>query len=534
MKHAREAATAIGGTVIIPVRAAEPERKCDANDVHVDEGIEAVRKHLLADEEEPPRPLTQEIPPPEEFPLDALGPILGPAARGICALAQAPLAIGAQSVMGVAALLVQALADLELPHGAGLQKRPLSLFFALIALSGDRKTTCDNYAMEPIIAFQKRLLAEYKDHFRQYQIAKAIWAKNHAKALKDNTDPKMALTLLGDEPEPPLKPMLICGDPTLEGLIKLLAEGRGNSGVFSTEGALFLNGFAMSAENRVRTCAGLSRLWDAGCADRVRGGDGSSMMFGKRLSIHLQMQPGVATGMFDDKDLKDQGILSRFLASWVTSLAGIRLWRDAADADIEALTAYKQQVRKFLDIPYPLVEGERNQLNPRVLKLSPNALDLWKRFHDAIEVQLKPGGPLDDARPLANKTLEHAARMAGVMTIFVNPDAQEVSPKAMANGITLAQYYLTESLRIARISKIDEELLRAKKVLTWLKEEWPESNISLPDLYQYGPERSLKAAREVVRGLENHGWLVPLEGPVQIKGKMRRQAWHIRKEYPDV
>jgi hypothetical protein len=96
----------------------------------------------------------------------------------MCALAQAPLAIGAQSVMGVAALLVQALADLELPHGAGLQKRPLSLFFALIALSGERKTTCDNYAMEPIIAFQKRLLAEYKDQFRQYQIAKAIWAKN--------------------------------------------------------------------------------------------------------------------------------------------------------------------------------------------------------------------------------------------------------------------------------------------------------------------------------------------------------------------
>ena len=39
VEHAQEAATAVGGTVIIPIRAAEPGRKCDVNDLHVDEGI---------------------------------------------------------------------------------------------------------------------------------------------------------------------------------------------------------------------------------------------------------------------------------------------------------------------------------------------------------------------------------------------------------------------------------------------------------------------------------------------------------------
>ena len=41
--HALDAAAAVGGTVVIPTLAAESGRKCDANDLHVDEGIEAVR-----------------------------------------------------------------------------------------------------------------------------------------------------------------------------------------------------------------------------------------------------------------------------------------------------------------------------------------------------------------------------------------------------------------------------------------------------------------------------------------------------------
>lgn len=49
--HARKAAAAVGGTVIVPTRAVEPDKKCDVNDLHVDEGIEAVCKLLFANQE---------------------------------------------------------------------------------------------------------------------------------------------------------------------------------------------------------------------------------------------------------------------------------------------------------------------------------------------------------------------------------------------------------------------------------------------------------------------------------------------------
>lgn len=66
-------------------------------------------------------------------------------------------------------------------------------------------------------------------------------------------------------------------------------------------------------------------------------------------------------------------------------------------------------------------------------------------------------------------------------------------------------------------------------MLAWLQKQWDDPCISLPDLYQFGPNpvRDLKTARDVVRGLENHGWLVPVETSVEIKGKRRREAWRI-------
>jgi hypothetical protein len=87
---------------------------------------------------EPPRPLTRELPPADPFPVDTLGDVLASAARAIHDRVQAPLAIGAQSALGAAALAVQGHADVVLPIGPG-QSRPLTCYLITIALSGERK-----------------------------------------------------------------------------------------------------------------------------------------------------------------------------------------------------------------------------------------------------------------------------------------------------------------------------------------------------------------------------------------------------------
>jgi hypothetical protein len=87
---------------------------------------------------EAPRPLRREPSPGEPFPVDALGDVLGGAARAIIDKMKCPDAIAAGSVLAAASLAIQAHADVVLP--ATGRARPLSLFVTTVAASGERKS----------------------------------------------------------------------------------------------------------------------------------------------------------------------------------------------------------------------------------------------------------------------------------------------------------------------------------------------------------------------------------------------------------
>jgi hypothetical protein len=80
-------------------------------------------------------------------------------------------------------------------------------------------------------------------------------------------------------------------------------------------------------------------------------------------------------------------------------------------------------VAALLRLPLPLAEGRRNELAPRVLPLSPGARDVLQAFALALEAAQAKGGDLEGVRPFASKAAEHAARLAAVLTLFANPDA---------------------------------------------------------------------------------------------------------------
>ena len=152
------------------------------------------------------------------------------------------------------------------------------------------------------------------------------------------------------------------------------------------------------------------------------------------------------------------------------------------------------------------------------------------QFYDWTEAQLRPGGPLEPATGLANKAPEHATRLAAILTLFVDLDAREIDEAKMLNGITLARFYLSEAIRIVSLTKVDPDLVLAKRLVAWLRDSWKEPNglISLPDIYQ----RSLNAigdkatASRIVDILAGHGWLHPL-GPDEVNGIRRQQVWRI-------
>jgi len=120
-----------------------------------------------------------------------------------------------------------------------------------------------------------------------------VWETERKKILmKKNSDAavrKSELDRLGPEPEPPLAPILVCHEPTFEGLVKLLIHGQPSVGIFASEGGAFIGGHSFSDDAKLRTAAGLSMLWDDGRVTRVRAEDGGIALAGRRVALHIQL-----------------------------------------------------------------------------------------------------------------------------------------------------------------------------------------------------------------------------------------------------
>ena len=113
---------------------------------------------------EEPRPLIPELSEGSSFPTEALGP-LAPAAHAIEDHTQAPIAIAGQSLLGAVALATQGHADVVLPTVD--RKVPLSLFLLTIAASGERKSTVDGFALQPIREKEDALAEAYREDYQK-------------------------------------------------------------------------------------------------------------------------------------------------------------------------------------------------------------------------------------------------------------------------------------------------------------------------------------------------------------------------------
>lgn len=463
-------------------------------------------------------PLFPPLPPGESYPVDALGPVLSRAVVAITSKVQVPSAIAAQSVLATASLAAQAHADVVMPYG---QTRPLSLFFATVAGSGDRKSTADNEALWPVRKHERYLKEEHDRLYQDWVISSAAWGAEKRKIEGDRKldfpTRKLALGALGPESPPPLFPLLTAPDPTVEGLAKAWVNALGSLGLFTAEGGQFVGGHGMSAENRLKSSAIFSEIWDGKPIKRVRAQDGVSLLHGRRLALHLMIQPDAAALFLADPVLRDQGLLSRVLVAAPDSIAGTRHYREPAPQDDAAIRAYGNRILSLLETPWPLSEGSRNELEPRALAMSGEATGLWRAFYDHVEAQCGAQGELRGIRDFAAKAAEHAARIAGVLTIVDDVHAPEIGAEAMQSALTLTDWYVAEAVRLQQAARTDPKLLRAAGLLDWLRSR-NTVETEFRDILRLGPAatRTKDAADAAVATLKVHGLVVEIMGRPRV------------------
>lgn len=469
------------------------------------------------------------------YPIEALSPRLQAAARAIVDKVQLPDSIACQSVLAVASLAVQAHTDVELPTG---ERVPTSEFFITVAASGDRKSSADKLALRPVRHREHEMHVEFARLDADFQADHAAYTAAKKKAMtgkRGRVEIKQALEACGEAPIAPAQPVYICDEPTIEGLYRLLSEAMPSIGLFSDEGGQFLGGYAMSADNRGKAGAALSKLWDAGPIKRVRGTDGITVMYGRRVSLHLMIQPKMARQLFGDDDLKDQGLLSRMLLSQPTTLRGQRMWRNATANSADDLEKYEQRVLGLLRLPPPM-NAETRELKPGLLTLSDDAKEMFVAFHDAVEAELGKGGQFEAITGFAAKLPEHSVRIAAIMAFFEDRRTTEISDKALAGGIRIAKFHADEALRLFGHGSIDIETERAAELIDWIRQK-NLTVVGLRALRRDGPGRKVAAPelKRIVAMLVDLKHLTPVVGGADVqlpsgKTEFNREAFTVISE----
>ncbi|NCC41607.1 MAG: DUF3987 domain-containing protein [Gammaproteobacteria bacterium] len=486
-----------------------------------------------------PEPLRAPVPPPEPYPVEALGEVLGPAVWALHEAIKAPVAMCAQSVLAAASFAAQAHFDAAMPWG---EVKPVSLAMLTVGESGERKSGVDDLVLGAAKAQERADMSAYEDDRLDYESELAQWkraleAANKRASGKDQgrkEDYRKAADDVGPPPQAPILPLRFVSDPTVEGLYKLLAISQPSVALFSDEGGLLIGGHALNSDNALKTLARWCKMWDGSPYDRVRGGDGSGILYGRRMALHQLAQPDVMTSLLSDRMANGQGFLARCLVAWPESTIGTRIIeryeRGGDRQDVKRLFA---RLKSLFEAPPRTMENRAQELDPRPLALAADAEPLAVAASNQFESLMRSGMPLCEIRDRASKAMDNAMRIAVTLTaIDRGLAAHEISRETFERALVLVQWYLAEALRIRGTVAVSQSVVDAESLLDWLRSR----GLRLFRSHQVlnsGPAQLRNKTRftTAVAELVSNGYVAPNPPGTVIDGVKTRMSWQVN---PDV
>jgi hypothetical protein len=461
-----------------------------------------------------PEPLTAPDEEPKPYPLDALPPTIRAAVSAYQRFGQQPISLVASSALGVAALATQGLVNV------GRDKNligPISLNLAVIAESGERKTSADRRMRQGAQHWQQDFRSSHVAEVAEGESRLAAWQAEREGLLAkiksvsggkqckgaSITDLKAALTALeAQKPQKAIMPTLFYEDVTPEGLAQEIAAGWPSAALWSDEAALVIGSHGMGKDSALRYLGLLNRFWDGNSFERFRTTTKSFSVTGRRLTCSLMMQHivlcqlisvagGVARGL---------GFLARFLLAWPRSTMGTRIYRDG-DLGGPALVKWDTKINALMSLPLP-VDPKTMALDPATIFLSDKARGSWIEFHNDVERELGRMGQFGDVADFAAKAAENAARIAGIFWVLEKGSSGEIDAETMQAAAAVASWHLHEAKRIIGATKMPQAVADAVLLLEWMQKP----AIGGASRYQVSP-------REILH-----------EGPSGLRDKNRRDA----------
>jgi hypothetical protein len=325
------------------------------------------------------------------------------------------------SALGAVAVACQGLVDVKMPTGKIV---PTSLMLLTIADSGERKTTTQSYFFKSIRELNldshekhKEALIKHKVHHDLWISVKRQLERAHGRqfasgdAQATNTAFAALKTHLEQEPKRPPSEKFLYEDTTPQALLQLLNENNKNGCLLTSEANSIFSGKALDELDKLNT------LWDGGevIVDRIS--RPSFILSDARLTLALMTQPSVIKKFMTKRgaEARGTGFLSRFIAFKPQTMAGSR--PDTKETPLTRKLEFNKRVKEIL-----LSEKEKTR---QTLHLSETAANIWYKYNQKLESEMKENGIYFYSKDHASKLLENATRLAANLHTFERNSNQD-------------------------------------------------------------------------------------------------------------
>lgn len=420
-----------------------------------------------------PIPILSSIEHTPPYPIHALPPIIQRAITTYQQYGQQPLSLIACSALANVSLACQTLANVARDR---MLMSPVSLFFLVVAGSGERKSAADYLFSKATRQWQLTARAQLAPEIQVARTLHQAWRVEkdgilaqirRSASVGNATDiqRKQLVDVVANEPHVPILPVLFFEDATQEALASHIAQGWPSASLWSDEGGIVMGGHGMQT-NATKFIALLNRLWDGKPFIAHRKTSKSFTVANRRLTVSLMMQPLILEQMLAKNGgiSRQSGFLARSLIAYPESAMGCRYYQEPSET-LAALPEFHQRLTDCLDTSLSLDKAGCHALP--TLALSPQAKTVWVSFFNTVESGLSHASQWQTIKDFASKAAENVARLAALFHLFAGREG-DISVLEIEQATEIINWHLFETKIILGSQLQTPTQEDSTKLLQWI------------------------------------------------------------------
>jgi len=441
----------------------------------------------------------------EEFPVNALPPVISEYVSAVSESTQTPIDMAGTEALAILSMCLQGKYSIR---GKSDWTEPLNLYSLVIAPPSERKSAVSHMMLKPVNDYEVQYNARNASTVESNRMRRRILEKRQ-KALEEQfvkgkatqEDINQIAQEIADFKEiTPLQ--LYVDDITPEKLVSVISANHGRASLISSEGGIFdtLAGTYSKNVNIDVILKGYSG--DTIRVDRI--GRDSENVMNPTLTILLMAQPNVVANVLGNQIFRGRGLTARFLYCMPRSNVGSRKYHSTTVPE-SVYNEYRCSVLDYL----------QDDSHGKIITLSPEADSLIAEYAGELEPKLvKDYAEIADwVGKLVGNTLRIAGLLCRAQVYRADDFLSDYAPlvvdrKTMENAIILSRYFLNHAQAAYDVLPEDSMARPCNVILNMLKEKGLTEFDRREAMRRCRSFKTVAEIQPVLDHLEDYGYII--------------------------